>query len=145
METRWWGLRGAMRPRCVKCLSRWPTGFYPTVPGTRSHTVILVSPWVLVATQWYSPASWVRTPLICRDESDSSFTLPARDRMVWPALCQVRLWRMEPSTWQGSTAKPPTEEVTFTAGFRTGGGSVLVETEPKHQTGVISGEQTLQK
>lgn len=131
--SQWWktddeGLRGAMRPRCVKCLSIWPAAYHATVPGTRSHTVILLSPWVFVATQWYAPASWVRTPLICRDESESTLTLPARARIVRPARLQVKLCRIEPSTWQESTATLPTEEVTFTARLRTGGGSVLVET-----------------
>ena len=111
-------------PQCVKRFSRWPAGYRPTVPGTRSHTLILLSPWALVATQWYSPASWVCTPLTCRDESGRSFTLPARARMVRPMWCQVKLWRMDPSTWQDSTATPPTTAVTLTAGFRTGGGSV---------------------
>lgn len=103
--------------------------------------VILLSPWALVATQWYSPESWVCTPLIWRDASDSNLTLPARAWMGRPALCQVKLWRMEPSTWQDSTATPPTGDVTFTAGFRAGGGSVLVWTQNQnHQTGVISSE-----
>lgn len=52
---------------------------------------------------------------------------------------------MEPSTWQDSTATPPAGELTFTAGLRTGEGSVLVATQAKHQSAVISGEQTEQK
>lgn len=124
MENRWEVLRGGVRPEWVKYLSRWPTCYHATVPGTRSHTVILLSPWALVATQWYSPASWVRTPLICRDELDSTFTLPVRAWMTRPARCQVKLWRMEPSTWQDSMAMDPTGEVTLSAGFRTGEGSV---------------------
>lgn len=118
------GLSGAMRPQWVKCLNRWPVVYRATVPGTWSHTMILLSPWAFVATQWYPPASWVRTPLICRDESGSTLNPSVGAWMARPALYHVKLWRMEPSTLQDSTATAPTEEVTLTGGFRTGGGSV---------------------
>lgn len=124
METRWEGSERATRPQWVKYLNRWPVVYRATVPGTWSHTMILLSPWAFVATQWYSPASWARTPLICSEESGSTLDLPVWARMAWPALYHVKLWRMEPSTLQVSTATAPTEEVTLTAGFRTGGGSV---------------------
>lgn len=125
MENRWQGSeRSYMRPQWVKYLNRWPVVFRATVPGTWSQTMILLSPWAFVATQLYSPASWLRTPLICRDESGSTLNLPVGAWMARPALYHVKLWRMEPSTLQDSTATAPTEEVTLTGGFRTGGGSV---------------------
>lgn len=124
MENRWEGSERAMRPQWVKYLNRWPLVERATVPGTWSHTVILLSPWAFVATQWYSPASWICTPLICSDESGSTLDLPVWARMARPDLYHVRLWRTEPSTLQDNTATAPTEEVTLTAGFRTGGGSV---------------------